>query len=283
MKKIKLHPLFIVYAGLLIVMNQIESLAIFLSCVFLHEFAHYYVAKKLGYTLDKMVIMPYGVCLNYQNNCFEENDEIKIAIAGPLLNLALAIICFALFWITPSIYQFVSVFCYANLITFTFNLLPCFPLDGGRVLVALLSKKISRKASVKISVIFNIIMSAILILIFFMGLFFKIINFNLIIISLFLFAGILEPNNATSYEYLKINNIGNFSENKCKNIKLICVDSRIKLYKLLRLFSKNKFNVIYIVHNQIDVKILTEIGVSKLFMKYAPTTQLSQIKEIFLS
>ena len=43
-------------------MGQYESILIYMLVVSLHEFAHSYVARKLGYKLDKLLLMPYGVC-----------------------------------------------------------------------------------------------------------------------------------------------------------------------------------------------------------------------------
>ena len=109
MKKTQIHPLFIAYILLLVFMGQTASVVIYFVCVVMHEFAHSFVARKLGYSLQKLSIMPYGVCLNYKTNCFYNNDEIYIAIAGPIVNLCLAIFTTAVWWVFPSSYIFSCV------------------------------------------------------------------------------------------------------------------------------------------------------------------------------
>lgn len=277
MKKYKLHPLFILYIVFLIVIKQYESVLIYLVVVTLHEFAHSFVAKKLGYKLDKMVLMPYGVCLNYKTNSFTPSDEIMIAISGPLVNFFLSILCFASWWIFPECMPFTYIFCMANVVMFVFNLLPCFPLDGGRVLAGLLTKKFERKIAIKITVIFNICFSLILILTFIIGMFFNVFNMNLLIISMFLIVGILEPNSNTSYNYLSININRRSLINKGKQIKFTLVNSNERIYKIMAKMSKYKFNIFYVLFPNEKIKVITEITLNKLAIKYSPTRTLDEI------
>ncbi len=282
MKKYKLHPLFILYLIFLIIIGQIISILIYLSVVILHELAHSITAKKLGYKLDKMVLMPYGVCLNYKTNSFTPQDEILIALMGPLVNFFMATFCIALWWIFPVLLPFTQLFCYANVVMFCFNLLPCFPLDGGRILAGILSKKYNRKTAIKITLIFNVGFSLILIITFIFGLFFNIINMNLLIISMFLFVGILEPNNKTSYNYLSVLNTSAYRINKAVQIKFTLIKSDEKIYKIMAKMSKNKFNVFYVLFPNEKIKIITQITLNKLAIKYGSTFCLNEIPEMII-
>ena len=282
MKKFRLHPLFILYLAFLLVLGNYESLFVYMIVVILHELSHSFVAQKLGYKLDKMVLMPYGICLNYKVNNFCDNDEILIAMAGPLFNAILAICTIASWWLFPSIMPVSYLFCLSNVVMFLYNLLPCYPLDGGRILSAILSKKYDKKWSIKLGLFFNICFSFILILTFFIGLFFKVINTNLIIISIFLIVGIIEPNKYSSYNFLSYKIIDECYINKEKAVKFTLINSNIKIYKLFAKLNKNKFNIFYVMMPNGKIKILSEIMLKKFAIKYNASISLCQIPEMYL-
>ena len=120
-----------------------------------HEFGHYWVAKKCGYRLNSFYIAPYGVNLNYKEKSFESKDEVCIAVAGPFVNIFLSLVIISIWWIFPAIYNYTNVIVEQSLMLGLFNLLPCYPLDGGRILIGILSQKIERRKAVKISYVFN--------------------------------------------------------------------------------------------------------------------------------
>ena len=167
-KKIKLilSPLLIILAILIIYYGNIVQFLTYAFVVLLHELAHFFMSKKLGYKLNNLYIMPYGICLNYKDNVIEGSDEILIAIAGPFINILLCFISVALWWLFPETYYYLDYFCFCNLVLGVFNLVPCFPLDGGRVFVSLLSKKIDRETAYNISIILNYVISGILVVLF---------------------------------------------------------------------------------------------------------------------
>ena len=65
----------------------------------LHEIGHSIVAGNLGYTLNKITLMPFGAVVRGDIEGLRCVDQIKIAIAGPLLNLAIAFFFIATWWI----------------------------------------------------------------------------------------------------------------------------------------------------------------------------------------
>lgn len=279
--KNKIHPLFWAYIILLIIMGQKTSVLVYFFCVVFHEFGHAFVAKKLGYKLNQTKLMPYGVCLNYDTVCFFGLDEIYIALAGPITNLFLAIFIIALWWLFPELYPLTQQFCYCNIVMVVFNMLPCYPLDGGRVIAGILSQKIERKKAVKICVVFNIIISCIFVIIFIFGLFINVKNFNLIIISIFLLGGILDAKNNSKYDYLKIKKTAQSLINKGIGVKHICVNSIIPIYKIVPKLSKNKFNIIYIILKNNIVKKIDENTFFSVAEKFPPNVCFEQIFALY--
>ena len=114
--------------------------------VVLHEIAHYVVASKLFYHCKEIQLGIFGAVLYGDFQDVAGADRVKIALAGPLANVALCLVCLALWWIVPDSYFFTESFFTANATMACVNMLPCYPLDGGRVLTGALEAKLGKKA-----------------------------------------------------------------------------------------------------------------------------------------
>lgn len=271
-----LSPLFVFLCILIAFYCDIKHFLIYFCVVAIHELSHFVVAKKLGYRLIKFYIMPYGVCLNYNTDIFVGNDEIKIAMAGPLVNLFLCVFCVALWWCFPVTYYYLDYFCFCNLILGLFNALPCFPLDGGRVVTALLSKIYNRQKVEKCTYIVNYIISILLTSLFLISMT-KDINFTYLFVAIFLFGGTINPEKYSSYKHISLHaNRKNIYKNGVK-VKILAVEENLPLFKIISKFSSNKFNVVYVIMKNGSVKLLSEININNLAIKYSPMMSISQI------
>lgn len=124
-------------------MGLITALLLFLS-VLLHELSHSYVAMASGIEIKGITLFIFGGLARISREPSDARTEFKIAIAGPAVSLALALV----FWLTSRGVDFLmpgsvisSIFYYLFLINgilVAFNLIPGFPLDGGRLLRAYL-------------------------------------------------------------------------------------------------------------------------------------------------
>ena len=277
MLKFGLHPLFFLLGITLILFGYCKIFFIYLSVVILHEMAHAFVAKKLGYKLGKIFLQPFGVGLTLKQNFIEEKDEIYVALAGPLLNFCLAFLCIALWWIEPVLYNYTQEFVFANMVNGLINLLPCYPLDGGRIFVAFFSKKITKKKSLKICFFFNNIISILFCLLFFLSLKNE-INITFALMAIFIFLGTIEDKLSGNYNLINIpiktkKEINRF----ITPLKTFAVNLDTPIYKIAKNLDKNKYNLIYVILPDGNIKILTEKNLENLFLKYNPTTPLNKI------
>ncbi|HKW44429.1 MAG TPA: site-2 protease family protein [Candidatus Eremiobacteraceae bacterium] len=126
------------------------SLVLFAS-VIVHEFSHAFVARRQGIPIGNITLFLFGGVATILREPGTPMDEIRMATAGPLASVALAII-FGLVWVVCSAAGFIwgtafaALLALANCMLAIFNMLPAFPSDGGRVLRALLWKATGSQA-----------------------------------------------------------------------------------------------------------------------------------------
>jgi Zn-dependent protease len=167
-------------------------LALFAS-VILHEFGHALTAKRFGVKTRNITLYPIGGVANLERIPEDPKQELWVAIAGPAVNAIIALILFIFLLFTQALAPFSSLnlsdglfverLMVINLILVGFNLIPAFPMDGGRVLRALLAMKLEYAAATQIAASIG---QGIAFLLGFIGLF---SNPFLVFIALFVWIG----------------------------------------------------------------------------------------------
>ena len=128
--------------------NQLSIYLIIMLFSILHEVGHIIVGLILKMKPEKLEIMPFGVSVTFDtNNNIEDKNlnvkEILVALAGPITSLILAIFALKVdFKYIPK-----NEATYSNLLILFFNLIPIYPLDGGRIIKGILHTRLdSQKA-----------------------------------------------------------------------------------------------------------------------------------------
>lgn len=131
------------------------------ACVVLHEYGHALTARLFGIRTRDITLYPIGGVARLERMSEKPWEEFWIAIAGPLVNVALAAIlglgffAGALVWpgfVHGTLAEFLFLLVAMNLVLFGFNLVPAFPMDGGRVLRALLTLRLGRVRATRAAV-----------------------------------------------------------------------------------------------------------------------------------
>lgn len=269
LKKIPIHPSFLLLFLWFVFFKNILSFIIFFLVVCAHELGHYFVARKLGYRLNSFYIAPYGVNLNYKEKIFSYKDEILIALAGPIVNIFLSILCVALWWIFPQLYHNFHEFVFESMILALVNLLPCYPLDGGRIFVGILSNNMPRKKAIKIVYSLNYIFSCILFLLFIVTAF---INFNptLCLCASFLLLGVIDSKFESKYQpsILLKKDVKNFTRPY-----FVVVDVNTPLNILLKHIEANRLTI-FVVSYDNKTLFVDEKQVKEYLLNYQYSTLL---------
>lgn len=127
-------------------------LALF-GCVVLHEFGHALTARRYGIQTKDITLLPIGGIARLQKMPDDPRQELWVALAGPAVNIVIATLIFISLKITSRPLQleeydvmsgsFLINLMLLNIVLVVFNMLPAFPMDGGRVLRALLALKLN--------------------------------------------------------------------------------------------------------------------------------------------
>ncbi len=133
------HPLFFLVGIWFCFIGKLPLFLMSAVVALQHECAHAFAAARLGYRLNRVVLMPYGAVIDGDLKSLSLKDEFTVALWGPLANLLTAGFFVALWWLYPTAYAFTDTACYASLSIALVNLLPAYPLDGGRILKSLLA------------------------------------------------------------------------------------------------------------------------------------------------
>ena len=241
-----LLPLAIFFGG-------ISLVAIYCAAVFFHEMCHALAAKALGFSVDKMEIMPFGAYADIVGvDEADSSSEFFIAIAGPCGSIFLLILALAAgrFIKSPEVELFAQV----NMIMTGFNLMPGLPLDGGRCLRAVLRKFMDRGRATFIAAALGFVLGAM-----FLGL------------GIYYYAtyGNIRPTAFSSGVFLLVSSVTTarnkvfslygavkrrehqLSERRVLDVRHIAVHPTASLTGVVNRFSPNKYHIVTVIGDNV--------------------------------
>lgn len=130
--KITLHPLFIALGIASAIFGGLPVFIIYALTALLHECGHIFCAQRLGFKCEKVSLTPFGAAAECNIEGISPADEIKLALSGPAVNAFICVATAGLWWFFPQTYAFTDEVFSASAVMLAVNLLPAYPLDGGR-------------------------------------------------------------------------------------------------------------------------------------------------------
>lgn len=162
------------------------------GCVVLHEFGHIWAARRYGIRTPDVTLLPIGGVAKMERMPEKPSQEIAVALAGPAVNAAIALVLIAVLGLRFDPEQislaalqstFLAQVPIANVVLLVFNLIPAFPMDGGRVLRALLAMWLGYARGTQVAARIGQVLAVVFAILGFMG------SPLLVLIAIFIFLG----------------------------------------------------------------------------------------------
>ena len=168
--RVELHVTFLLFVGWIAVaqglftgnaqaaLSAVVLLLLVFACVLLHELGHALTARRYGITTRDIILLPFGGVARLRKMPEKPQQEIVVALAGPAVNLVIAVVLFGILSMLgrPIELQSLSgdlpgMLLVINVWMLLFNLIPAFPMDGGRVLRAVLAFRLPYTRATRIA------------------------------------------------------------------------------------------------------------------------------------
>jgi Zn-dependent protease/CBS domain-containing protein len=214
-----------------IALSVLASVFVFFA-VLLHELAHSLVAMRYGVKVRGIVLFIFGGVAMMEKIPKNPKEELAIALAGPLTSLLIALLSFfAALTTTGGISMFFIISAYFNAILTIFNLIPAFPMDGGRVLRSLIARRTSYSKATKTAAGIGKAIAVAMGIVGFFSL-----NIWLLLIALFIYLGASEEEKIVTAEDL----FSRFSIGDIMTKSVISVSPETKVGEVIDLMFKYK-------------------------------------------
>jgi Zn-dependent protease len=206
------------------------ALFLFVS-IFFHELAHSLVAMRYGVRVRGIVLFIFGGLSMMEKIPENPRQELMISIAGPLTSLLIGVMCAILTLIpSASISAFFTLSAYINLFLAVFNLIPAFPMDGGRIFRSFLARKMSYARATRVAAETGKMLAVM------MGIFGIFYSPWLILIAFFIYIGANEEEKLVMLEKL----LGKYRVSDIMTTEVITVNPSTKVGELIELMLKKR-------------------------------------------
>jgi stage IV sporulation protein FB len=259
-----------------------DTVLYFIPSLVVHELAHIIAAGACGIVIDEMEILPFGCSARTKSfTGLPPVREMFVAAAGPAVSMMLAAgvyffnkYCFPISWAKP----LVNV----NLAIAAINLLPALPLDGGRILRALLTRYVGNKRATKFCSFSGVFFSAAIVA---LGVYFAVrgeINYSMFLMAVFLcYAAVKELKSAP---YALIRDLTGkkemLKERHAVGIRSLSALGSEKLRDVLRELDAGRYNLVYVLDREMRLTaVLSETDILNGLLKHGSEVSLNRLAE----
>lgn len=243
----------------------VELLTLFVIVV-VHELGHVVVARSFGWKIKEVKLLPFGGVAEVEDaGGLSAKEEALVAIAGPLQNVWMGLLAWGLGALGLWDNQWGQYVAQANLMIALFNLLPIQPLDGGKLLHALLCYCLNYYRTLRWTARISLLFSALMIAGAFLPLLMegRGIQANLLVVGIFLLVTNWTYNRNIPFLFYRFlthrEAASDFAQHRGKPVSPIIVSGQQSILSVTRLFRRERYHIVYVIQPAaVELQVLTE-------------------------
>lgn len=265
--KVKIHPFFWTVIFLSVWTGHFIEVMTLFGLVIIHEMGHVTAAWSYGWTVRTIELLPFGgVAVMDEWGNTSAKEEIVVALAGPFHHIWMILLSYLFFQLEWWSQEWTEYFIMGNTVIAVFNLLPIYPLDGGRILQALISYWLPYRKCIHYTCCFSLVLSCGVILIAFMipGI---MVYPSLLLIGIFLLISNIVLFKKQQYQFLRFL-LHRLNDGIPENVPLykISVSSHDQLPRVIDKWYRERYHVLEVTDQR--GKILGWLTEEKVLRSY---------------
>ncbi|AGB41886.1 Zn-dependent protease [Halobacteroides halobius DSM 5150] len=253
--KFKLNLLFLLVLFLFSITGLFVKACFSFIVVFLHELAHAVIAYKKGVEVNEIELLPFGGVAKFRDLIqLAPKTEFQVSLAGPIFNFILAALTLLLIR-----YQMIAskqglFFIKLNLIIGIFNLLPIFPLDGGRILRSKLTAKLGFKRATYQVLKWSKAIAFLIGILAMIGVYYGYTNITLLIICFFVYFTALKEGKYTPYVLMQYiaKKKGQVLNRQVVRVEELITYADTPIKEVIDCLVPNQFHTVLVVDNEFN-------------------------------
>ncbi|WP_409341652.1 M50 family metallopeptidase [Paenibacillus sp. MBLB4367] len=280
----RFHPLFVLMMVVSLLSGHFVEMLTLFSIVLVHELGHMAAARGFGWRVKEVQLLPFGgVVVVEESGNLPAREEMLVALAGPLQNVWMIAFAFGMKMVGWPETEWWDYFIKCNAMIALFNLLPVSPLDGGKVMQALLSYAMSYHRTLLCCTVISLFMSVVMIT----GSLFHIgsgggVQLNLLAIGVFLFYSNWYGYKSLPYQFVRFllsrENRASSHVRKGTVAEPIIVSEDHRIGDIMQLFMREKYHLVYVIGKQGTIeRVLPEQRLIQSFFSPAGNIRIDAI------
>ena len=273
--KIHFHPILILFIILSLLTGTFIQLFIILSIVLFHELGHYLAATYFNWRIQYIMLWIFGGVMKTDETTEPEiREEVIVTLAGPVQHGILFIILQVVSFFNMIPESIIEQIHYYNIVILLFNLLPIYPLDGGKVLLLLQSSIRPYYTALKSTYLLSILFCCIL-----SGMQFGIFTFtwSAFVLGLFLLLENIRARKELYYTFIRFLFI-RFNQEKKRQIYINYVEGSTFLMDIFKRLRRNRSHHFYVgSQKNVQMKVTEQECLQTYFNDYRVTATMAEV------